>query len=234
MLPDHPNIFIDTAWWNPADLIALFALVNPSQILWASDSPYGLPVARRLLPRALRAAGRAWATRRCARSWAGRSRGSSRARIRCGWARRPGPTERALHPLLDRVVTHMISAMGRAFGGGDPDESLALARLSCAVGEDGRTPTSARPCSSCSTSTSEHLAPPPPGRPFPLAARFVIAALTVARTPDVPLPADLHPRLRRARRRGRLALAAAATRPAARDGAAARSVTCGGRGAQRV
>src|SRR5205823_14533383 len=45
VLPDHPNLLIDTAWWNPADLIALFALVAPSQILWASDSPYGLPIA---------------------------------------------------------------------------------------------------------------------------------------------------------------------------------------------
>src|SRR5262245_28064492 len=45
VLPDHPNVFIDTAWWNPADLIALFSLVPPSQILWASDSPYGLPIA---------------------------------------------------------------------------------------------------------------------------------------------------------------------------------------------
>ena len=39
----------------------------------------------------------------------------------------------------------------------------------------------------------EHLAPPPPGRPFPLAGRFIIAALTVARTPAVPLPPGLHP-----------------------------------------
>ena len=44
MLPEHPNVFIDTAWWNPADHIALFSLVAPSQIVWASDSPYGLPV----------------------------------------------------------------------------------------------------------------------------------------------------------------------------------------------
>src|SRR4051812_8070442 len=44
VLPEHPNIFIDTAWWNPADHIALFSLVNPSQIVWASDSPYGLPI----------------------------------------------------------------------------------------------------------------------------------------------------------------------------------------------
>src|SRR3954451_21204709 len=45
VLPDHPNLLIDTAWWDPADMMALFALIAPSQILWASDSPYGLPVA---------------------------------------------------------------------------------------------------------------------------------------------------------------------------------------------
>ena len=44
VLPEHPNVFIDTAWWNPADHIALFSLVAPSQIVWASDSPYGLPL----------------------------------------------------------------------------------------------------------------------------------------------------------------------------------------------
>jgi hypothetical protein len=36
----------------------------------------------------------------------------------------------------------------------------------------------------------EHnLAPPPDGRPFPASGRCLTAALTVARTPDVPLPA---------------------------------------------
>src|SRR3954462_9773071 len=44
VMPEHPNLFVDTAWWNPADLIALFSLIAPSQILWASDSPYGLPL----------------------------------------------------------------------------------------------------------------------------------------------------------------------------------------------
>src|SRR3954449_1239767 len=44
VLPDHPNLLIDTAWWDPADMMALFTLVAPSQIVWASDSPYGLPV----------------------------------------------------------------------------------------------------------------------------------------------------------------------------------------------
>ena len=82
--------------------------------------------------------------------------------------------------------------MGRAFGGGDPDESIALARLSCAVGDDAPHADVCAAVLELLDLFREHLAPPPPGRPFPLAARFLIAALTVARTPDVPLPADLH------------------------------------------
>jgi uncharacterized protein len=34
----------------------------------------------------------------------------------------------------------------------------------------------------------EHLAPPEPGSPRPASARFLLAALNVARTPAVPLP----------------------------------------------
>ena len=41
--PDHPNLFFDTSWWSPADVQALFALVPPGQILMASDAPYGSP-----------------------------------------------------------------------------------------------------------------------------------------------------------------------------------------------
>src|SRR5579859_5150792 len=39
--PDHPNLLFDTAWWMPADLLTLFSLVPPGQILFASDAPYG-------------------------------------------------------------------------------------------------------------------------------------------------------------------------------------------------
>jgi hypothetical protein len=86
------------------------------------------------------------------------------------------------------VVTHLVSAIGRMFGGGDPDEPLALARLACAVGDDGP---HADVCAAVLEQLDlfrTHLAPPPPGRPIPVAARFVVGALTIARTPDVPLP----------------------------------------------
>jgi predicted TIM-barrel fold metal-dependent hydrolase len=191
VLPEHPNIFIDTAWWNPADHIALFSLVAPSQIVWASDSPYGLPLVA------------AFTHARCALQ-AGLSdeqlcsiMGGQTARLVAGedpqWVGDPpGPSARALHPLLDRVVTHMISAIGRAFGGGDPQEPLALTRLACAVGEDAPHADVCAAVLELLDLFHEHLAPPPPGRPIPAAARFLMAALAVARTPDVPLPADVH------------------------------------------
>ena len=191
VLPEHPNVFIDTAWWNPADHIALFSLVAPSQIVWASDSPYGLPLLAAWSH--MRSALQAGVGDEALRS----IMGGQIERLVAGeepvWLGDPiGPSARALHPLLDRVVTHLIAAMGRAFGGGDPTESLDLARLSCAVGEDAPHADICAAVLELLDLFREHLAPPPPGRPFPIAARFVIAALTVARTPDVPLPADLH------------------------------------------
>jgi predicted TIM-barrel fold metal-dependent hydrolase len=38
-LADHPSLFFDTAWWNPADHLALFADVPPGRILQGSDTP---------------------------------------------------------------------------------------------------------------------------------------------------------------------------------------------------
>lgn len=39
----RPGIKFDTAWWNAADLAALFGWVDAGQILYASDMPYGSP-----------------------------------------------------------------------------------------------------------------------------------------------------------------------------------------------
>lgn len=191
VLPEHPNIFIDTAWWNPADLIALFALVDPSQIVWASDSPYGMPLVAAFTH--ARCALQAGVSDEALRS----IMGGQLARLVAGedpaWTGpAPGAVEPALHPLLDRVVTHLITAIGRAFGQADPDESIALARLSCAVGEDAPHADVFGAVEALLELYREHLAPPPPGRAFPVAARFLLAALTVARTPTVPLPDEFH------------------------------------------
>jgi predicted TIM-barrel fold metal-dependent hydrolase len=191
VMPDHPNVFIDTAWWNPADLIALFSLVAPSQVLWASDCPYGLPVAS------------AAAHARCAVQ-----AGLNDEQLRCVFGEQtarlvrgedpvwvgeaPGQVSKPFDVQLERVFTHLISAMGRAFGGGDPSEPLALARLACAVGEDSPLAGVCGAVLELLDLFRDHLAPPPPGRPFPVAGRFIIGAMTIARTPDVPLPSNLH------------------------------------------
>ncbi|HEX6023846.1 MAG TPA: amidohydrolase family protein [Solirubrobacter sp.] len=191
VLPEHPNVFLDTAWWNPADHIALFSLVAPSQIVWASDSPYGMPLLAAWCH--MRSALQAGVGTGALRSIMGGQIARLVAREDPLWVgEAPGPPSRGVHPLLERVVTHITAAMGRAFGGGDPTESLDLARLSCAVGEDAECADVCAAVLELLDLFREHLAPPPPGRPFPLAARFIIAALTVARTPDVPLPSDLH------------------------------------------
>jgi uncharacterized protein len=38
-----PNLFFDTSWWNPADIWALFQMVPPGRILYASDIPFSSP-----------------------------------------------------------------------------------------------------------------------------------------------------------------------------------------------
>jgi predicted TIM-barrel fold metal-dependent hydrolase len=42
-IDDIPNLFFDTSWWNPADIWALFRMVPPSRILYASDIPFSSP-----------------------------------------------------------------------------------------------------------------------------------------------------------------------------------------------
>ena len=187
VLPEHPNLFVDTAWWNPADLMALFCLAPPAQVLWASDAPYGLPVMSAVV--ALRCARQAGLGPDAVRSIAG----GQMARLlegEPGADAGPAPHRvAALDPHLERVVTHLVSAMGRAFARTDPEEPIALARLAAAVGEN-------QECSAVCAAVLELLdlyedhkhEPPPDGRPFPPAGRFVVTALAVARTPDVPLP----------------------------------------------
>jgi uncharacterized protein len=78
--------------------------------------------------------------------------------------------------------------MGRAFSGADPSESVALARLACAVGDDAPHADVFASVLELLDLYEEHLAPPPPGRRFPAAGRLLVLALNVARTPDVSLP----------------------------------------------
>jgi uncharacterized protein len=188
-LPAHPNVYIDTAWWHPADLLGVFGLVAPGQILWASDSPYGRPLESALQ------------TLRCAlevglshEQIAGVYSGQIGRLISGQEPLDLGPAPGASAPvdlLLERVAAHLTTAMGRAFAGGDLAESIGLARLAAGVGD-------AHPDAGVFAAIlwlldlyEEHLAPPQPGRGFPEAGRLLVLALILARAPRAVLPPEV-------------------------------------------
>jgi len=186
-LPDHPNLYIDTAWWAPADVLAMFALCPPSNIVWASDSPYGRPIIG--ATQTMRLAFQAGLAPDQLRAVMGRQMEhvlAGEPRLELGPA--PGAPQKALDPLIERVVTHLTTVMGRMFIRGDYAEPLALARLACAVGDDAPQAPLCSAVLDLLDLFDENLAPPEEGRPIPQAARLLVFALIVARTPDVPLP----------------------------------------------
>ena len=186
LMPDHPNLFIDTSWWNPGDFMLLFGLVPPGQILWASDSPYGQPTFA--AANHLRYAVASGLGQEALASIAG----GQIERLLAGEEPAdvgppPGPTG-PLDPALERVVSHLTTAIGRAMAEGEMTESVALARL--ALDPEGPYPEACEEITHLLDLADEHRGEPPPGRRFPRSAQFVISALTVARTPDVALPAN--------------------------------------------
>ncbi len=186
-IPEHPNLFIDTSWWNPGDMITLFSLVAPGQILWASDSPYGQPLSSAVMH--LRYAVEAGLGADAIRSIAG----AQIERILDGHEplTPPGPSADSprLDPLLERIVSHLTTAVGVAISGEDPAEQLALATLACAVGEEHLIDI----CAAVSEIIDQAGAafPQPEGRRFALGARLIVFALTIARTPRARLPAGV-------------------------------------------
>jgi len=186
--PEHPNLFFDTSWWSPADVQALIALVPPAQILMASDAPYGSPT---------------WAAVMTTRNALQLGLDTDQARaIAGGQALRivkgeepldlgppPGGDRIAHDPLLDRVYSFLLSAIGQAFNGVEPAETLALVRLACDVGDDAPQAPVCRWVVAL-LDQRESYSPEGDGRPtrFAPGMHFFIGALGIVRTPDVPLP----------------------------------------------
>ena len=187
VLPEHPNVLIDTAWWNPVDLVALFALSPPANIVWASDSPYGRPIASAVM--SMRCALQAGLGPEQVRGIAG----DTMARVLDGRGPAdlgppPGQPEQALDLLLERCHSHLASGFARFVGGGEWEEPIVLGRLACAVGTDGPHADVFAAVLGELDRLEAELAPAEPGERFPFALRHLVHALVIARTPDVPLP----------------------------------------------
>jgi hypothetical protein len=167
-------------------MLAMFTLCPPGNLLWASDSPYGRPLVSAVLH--LRFALQAGLGTEAIRAIAG----AQLERLLDGGDpldAGPPPGEAVpLAPLLERVVSHLNQAIGRSFDHGDPEEPVALARLACAVGADGPHAELMGAVLGLLDEYEDGLAEARPGDRYPDALRLLVAATSIARTPDVPLP----------------------------------------------
>ncbi|HEY1277301.1 MAG TPA: amidohydrolase family protein [Thermoleophilaceae bacterium] len=186
----HPNLFFDTSWWSAADLIALFSLVPPGQILMGSDAPYGTPAFAATM--SLRYSIQVGLSADQARSIAG----GQLARLVAGEPARdmgpaPGPPSAPPDPLLDRLYTFLVSALGQMFNGVDPAETLALAALACEVGDDAPQAPVCRSILGLLEMRSRYRSDGQPRPPrFAPGIQFVVVAAALARTPGAPLPPE--------------------------------------------
>jgi hypothetical protein len=186
---EHPGLLFDTAWWSPADLLTLFALVPPGQVLFASDAPYGTPVAAAVL--GLRCAFQAGLAPTQVLGVAG----GQLERLVAGeelldLGPPPGTARLGRSILLERVETFLVAALGRLLTERDATEQLALARLACEVGDDAP---EAPLCRSVLAllERRDRYAEAHRGEWGRQASglHLVVAAAGLARTPDAPLPA---------------------------------------------
>jgi uncharacterized protein len=194
---DHPNLYIDTAWWSTLDHLTLFGLVPPGQILFGSDMPYGTTLLQSIL--ALRCALQAGLSADQVREIAG----GQLTRILAGeepldLGPPPGDVRVAGDLLLERVHTYLITSAGRMMISDKAPDYIGLARLACEVGDDAPQAPVCESILALLDRLEDYAAElPEPSRvptdaraqrpPFPGVGLAVVAA-TIALTPDVPLP----------------------------------------------
>jgi len=183
--PDLPNLLFDTAWWMPADLQSLFSFVPPGQIVFASDAPYGATAFA--LAFQLRSAIQVGLSSQQIRSITS----EQALRLAAGEPLQTvgpavGERERAPHLLLDRVAEFLLLSAIATMRGGDPTETLALARLACDVPEEiDDAPVFAAIRELLDVFDAYSAEHPDDRRRLTM----LVLAATAARTPEVPIPA---------------------------------------------
>ncbi len=183
---DLPNVLFDTAWWISQDLRALFALVPPAQILFASDAPYGLTgvSAASQLRLALQAG---MTAEQVALIAAGQSLQLASGDALAVSGPAVGEREQASHLLLERVANYLQVGVLLEFRTGDGSEMVALAELACNVPcEVDDAPVFAAIRKLLSIYAVARAAAPEDRAPRSL----LQLAAAVAMSPDVPIPAS--------------------------------------------
>jgi predicted TIM-barrel fold metal-dependent hydrolase len=181
-----PNLYFDTSWWSPADVIAVYRLVPPGQVLFASDTPYGTPLQHSVF--ALRCALQAGLSHEQIKSVMGGQierlvNGQDPLDLGPALGGRDLPTD----VLMARVTTFLYNALGRLFGGMGAEETIGLARLACYTGEEEPRRDVFRSVLELLDLVEQNLpAEPTPGS---RGLHFLVTAICVAATADVPVPA---------------------------------------------
>ncbi len=182
---DLPNLLFDTAWFTGADLRALYTLVPPGQILFASDAPYGNTLISGVTQ--IRLAQQLGLSHDQIRS----IMSEQSLRIAAGEALQPagpalGEDQRAPHVLLDRVAQFLMMGMILSIRAPDAGpEMLALAQLACDVPDEIDDAPVFAALRSLLTGYFELFAADPGDR---RTRGLLMLASTITATPDVPLP----------------------------------------------
>lgn len=185
-----PNLFFDTSWWAPSDLLALFATVPAGQILFASDAPYGrTPVTAIQIIRVARQSG--IDDERIRLVLGGQTQRLIDGAEPADGQLPTGATEIAVDVLLDRVATYLTAAFGQLAARADGVELLSLARLACAVPADAPQAAHCRAIVELIDAYERKLsdAPAAAAGALPAGISLLTMALNIARTPAVPVPA---------------------------------------------
>jgi predicted TIM-barrel fold metal-dependent hydrolase len=182
---DLPNLLFDTAWFMGADLRALYTLVPPGQILFASDAPYGNTLLSGVTQ--IRLGLQLGLSDDQIRS----VMSEQSLRIASGLPLQPagpalGEVERAPHVLLDRVAQFLMMGMILSIRAPDAGpEMLALAQLACDVPDEIDDAPLFAALRSLMSGYFELVAADPGDR---RTRGLLMLAATIAATPDVPLP----------------------------------------------
>jgi uncharacterized protein len=180
------NLFFDTAWWNVADQLQLYATIPPGHILYASDMPYGPGIfAAFCFLRVARAVGHAPDALRAIA-------GGQLARVVAGEDPLdvgPAPGVHAVGERVieaERVVSYCSVSLQLAFRGLDPAEPISLARLACQTRRDGDVGSLLRYVDGLLTIAQEN-GRARPDVPFAVMPATLLA-MVIAGTPEVGTP----------------------------------------------
>jgi uncharacterized protein len=185
VMPANPNVFIDTSWFFPADLVFLFSHVPPGQIVWGSDSPYGLPLHAAAFQ--LRFGVLAGLDGDKMRAIAGETIGKIVDREETpDLGPAPGPPPRVLDPTLERAVAYIGAAGARIAAGGPASEPISLAKL--VRDPDGPEAETSMAVLRLLDLAEKHSARCRDRAGLYPGERFLVAAAAVARTPGFALP----------------------------------------------